>query len=377
MSPIEPSDDRLRREEGDSPRLPGNVPFFPADCLERYCDGTLSAEETAALERQLRDDPQALTVLRALHGDPFADRLERPRPRRRQAGVGERGAADGIVQSMNLIVPPIILDLSPPLHSSVGSFLFSYTAAALILGLAFLIGWTWKIHYDREVVQDVPRQAPGTAPPETPLVGRITGLADCQWSVVSGQWSVVSESEIRNPKSQISNHELLVPLGAKYNLRSGFMEITYDSGARVILQGPATYEVESKQGGFLSLGKLTARVERQSAVGSRQSAVSPQSESLPTAHYPLPTDRGSKGERTANLARSQKEREPTTSLAPRPSPLFSVCTPTAIVTDLGTEFGVEVERTGATRSHVFQGRIEVRAAGTGKGDGRARPLGSE
>ena len=44
--------------------------------------------------------------------------------------------------------------------------------------------------------------------------------------------------------------------------------------------------------------------------------------------------------------------------------MFSVRTPTAIVTDLGTEFGVEVERSGTTRSHVFQGRIELRRPGT-------------
>ena len=40
-------------------------------------------------------------------------------------------------------------------------------------------------------------------------------------------------------------------------------------------------------------------------------------------------------------------------------PLFSVRTPTAVVTDLGTEFGVEVNRSGTTRSHVFQGRVKV------------------
>ena len=41
------------------------------------------------------------------------------------------------------------------------------------------------------------------------------------------------------------------------------MEITYDTGAKVILQGPVTYEVESTDGGFLSLGKLTARLEKE------------------------------------------------------------------------------------------------------------------
>ena len=51
------------------------------------------------------------------------------------------------------------------------------------------------------------------------------------------------------------------------------MEITYDTGARVILQGPVTYEVESKDGGFLSLGKLTARLEKRAE--GKESRVSP------------------------------------------------------------------------------------------------------
>ena len=67
--PIEPSHDRLR------------------DYAERYCDGMLSAEETAVLERQLRDDPQAL-VLRTRSGNSLADCLERPRPRRRRRRRG-------------------------------------------------------------------------------------------------------------------------------------------------------------------------------------------------------------------------------------------------------------------------------------------------
>ena len=43
------------------------------------------------------------------------------------------------------------------------------------------------------------------------------------------------------------------------------MEITYDTGAKVILQGPVTYEVESMTAGILSLGKLTARVGEEGA----------------------------------------------------------------------------------------------------------------
>ena len=50
-------------------------------------------------------------------------------------------------------------------------------------------------------------------------------------------------------------------LGDKFALASGLMEITYDTGAKVILQGPVTYEVESN-GGYLSVGKLTGKLEK-------------------------------------------------------------------------------------------------------------------
>jgi hypothetical protein len=83
------------------------------------------------------------------------------------------------------------------------------------------------------------------------------------------------------------------------------LEITYDTGATVILQGPATYEVESTNGGFVSVGKLTGKVEEKAAKG------------------------------------------------------FVVRTPTATVTDLGTEFGVEVDQKGITTSYVFRGVVRV------------------
>ena len=76
------------------------------------------------------------------------------------------------------------------------------------------------------------------------FVGRVTGMVDCQWS--DARTGTVAYA--------------YVPLGRKYALASGLMEITYDSGAKVILQGPCTYEVESKTGGYLSLGRLTAKV---------------------------------------------------------------------------------------------------------------------
>jgi probable HAF family extracellular repeat protein len=90
---------------------------------------------------------------------------------------------------------------------------------------------------------------------------------------------------------------------------------------------------------------------------------------------------GAKGERTANPTLAPDESAPTASLAPRSSSLaavnsqlstldarlFSVRTPTAVVTDLGTEFGVEVEKSGLTRSQVFRGKVELRPFLSGGG----------
>ena len=63
------------------------------------------------------------------------------------------------------------------------------------------------------------------------------------------------------------------------------------------------------------------------------------------------------GRRKAEGGRSQQSEIP---LPPLPLPPFVVRTPTATVTDLGTEFGVEVDKSGRTTSHVFRGRVEVR-----------------
>ncbi len=45
-------------------------------------------------------------------------------------------------------------------------------------------------------------------------------------------------------------------VGRKFAITSGFLGITYASGAKLLLAGPAVYEVESATGGFLSLGTL-------------------------------------------------------------------------------------------------------------------------
>ncbi len=223
------------------------------------------------------------------------------------------------------LIPPIIIDASSPIRP----FALQHPLAAgrladLLRGGHVVDGhgdpgaWAYKVSHDysplaannsRGLTAPGP-DSPGTVgsqPIEPEFVGRITGTAECQWT------DTKSAPVGRN-----------VALGQAYALSSGLMEITYTTGAKVILQGPCTYEVESGRGGFLSLGRLTARMEKLSAISDQQSEI------------PNPKSQISK---------------------------FVVRTPTAVVTDLGTEFGVEVDADGRTESHVFAGEVRIALVG--------------
>jgi hypothetical protein len=196
----------------------------------------------------------------------------------------------------------------------------------LITGIAILGTWLYKVSPDSKAAPDQPLLARSGEEPEPKYVGGITGSAGCRWA---------------DPQDVPS---AAVPLGRKYELASGLVEISYHSGAKVILQGPCRYEVDSAAGGFLSLGKLTARVETQGEGG-----------------------RG-KAEEAGVGAAVQLPHQPGAEESPFPllPSAFVIRTPTAIVTDLGTEFGVEVNREGATTSHVFRGSVKVQLAAGGR-----------
>lgn len=96
-------------------------------------------------------------------------------------------------------------------------------------------------------------------------------------------------------------------IGQAFHLEAGLLEITYDTGFKAILQGPVQYEVTSASGGFLTAGRLTGKATTERARG------------------------------------------------------FTVHTPTAAVTDLGTEFGAEVARDGRVETVVFSGEVKLTA----------------
>ena len=249
-----------------------------------------------------------------------------------------------------------------------GSYLASgwpmaYLVATVILGVGLLVG---TITHISPLSQTAGINSPAAAPEhpattKSPSVGRITGLVNVRW----------------NDPSAAVNCNAEVALGCRYALASGLMEITYDTGAKVILQGPVTYDVNSTAGGYLSSGKLTARLkskaEEQSIGGQWWVA---KSDNL---HSPIygKADGGENGSQqnsddhprsgpTVTLAQRDGGRDSSPPF-PVPSP-FTVTTPTAIVTDIGTEFAIEVRGPSSTDTHVFCGVVEVQVR-----DGGAAP----
>jgi hypothetical protein len=317
------------------------------DLVDALCDGAIAPAEHERLQRRLATDVAA----RRLYFDYLDLRLHLRQWQR--ASLGERAACKADVPGP--IPPnPIVIQTSPSTHpplampySQLGGLALSYVAATLIVGIGLLIGWAYQVSLPQSSLQDAANLSPRSVVPAVPaseavFVGQITGMVDCQWV---------------DPRTAPVGFDKIV-LGRQYALASGLMEISYDTGAKIILQGPCTYQVESRTGGYLSLGKLTARVD---AKGGRQKA-----EGGSNNHVVKSPD-----------LQISKSPNPDSPLHFPPSPLFSVRTPTAIVTDLGTEFGVEVETSGGSRAYVYRGKVELRVAddrGAGS-NAKATPLG--
>ncbi|NLX98905.1 MAG: hypothetical protein GXY83_22380, partial [Rhodopirellula sp.] len=346
--------------------------------IDAALNGSLTAAQAAALQTLLETD-RATCELYAEYARIEAELHLLTRGRmanqavRRGIGArlpGDAASAAGEGCKAPLVTPPPA-GLSGGLwrgtidtFSQIGPF--SYLIATVFMCLMLFGFWLYKIPPNRGssiASSDNSRRSTTSgeaSPHDRPapvFVGRITGIAGAKWS---------------DEPNYIAPMGVRVALGRTYKLKSGLMEITYDSGAKVILEGPCSYEVDSTAGGYLALGKLVARVgaggkgRGMGGVVSGQLSVTsvkdeggrmkeegdrPNADSLATSHSPLATN--------------------PSPLSPLPSPLFTVRTPTAVVTDLGTEFGVEVTWNGCIDIMVMQGSVMVEA-GVSDGNGGTR-----
>jgi hypothetical protein len=133
----------------------------------------------------------------------------------------------------------------------------------------------------------VSRTSPVGAPQSMATVARLIHTVDCHWAIGSHSPHLGDDLEP----------------GRKLALLSGLAEVMFESGVRVLLEGPATLEISSRKTARLRLGKMTVRVEDPDARG------------------------------------------------------FAVETPGMKYTDLGTEFGVSVAKDGTQDMAVFRGKV--------------------
>ena len=126
-------------------------------------------------------------------------------------------------------------------------------------------------------------------PGRAEVVATLTDEINAQWSDPTMQFNI--------------NRELRV---GSFELLKGFVEITFDKGAEVVVQGPAIIDIETDNQLFLHYGKVFSRV-------------------------------------------------------PKESTGFTIRTPDATVVDYGTEFGVQVSKDGRTEAHVTVGKVDLRS----------------
>ena len=146
------------------------------------------------------------------------------------------------------------------------------------------------------------------------IVARLTNAVDCQWAVVESQQPSPQPSPIRGEGVVELPLGTELHAGQKLNLAAGLAELTFDSGAKVILHAPARFDVTDALGGGLARGKLTAKV-------------------------------------------------------PHTASGFTIATPGGKVVDLGTEFGVKVNDSGAMNVIVYVGDVQIESGSGGTGAG--------
>ena len=152
----------------------------------------------------------------------------------------------------------------------------AYLAATVILGMGLLIGALIPVSEPAQVARQSPLPSRVDAEPKMEFVGRITGMVDCNWSRVQSPESSQSDSRLSTLDSRLpwaTIRPRLRPDGNHVRHRSqGHFARTDDLRSRV------------QDGGYLSVGKLTARLEKRAEKSTNRI----QSPTL-IPHYPRTT----------------------------------------------------------------------------------------
>lgn len=277
-----------------------------------YLDDTLSEEEFSSLQEWLREDP---THVAALVQQASVDRQLREVLREGAAAknilveLAENSAGTDRELAGSLLMEQTLGGgqtqvASRPQHWKMG-ILVGALAASLITVIFLTSGMLrWPDDAAGQLAKNDDIEA--TTPEELlaqnkqqdeenlmaalPVAATVTGVLDVDWA---------------DPTKTAEYGELLQE-GRVLSLKDGLIQLTFDSGAKLLVQGPADFVVRSEMRGTLDAGKISAVVPRR-------------------AHG------------------------------------FTVRTPSAEVIDLGTEFAIQVDELGSSEVHVFDGEVLAQA----------------
>jgi hypothetical protein len=340
--------------------------FWPL--LDAVCEGELTPEQWLKLEICLEQSPEARRMLmdhvwlctqvnvwskgqrsaatglvRIAGAMPSAadSRAESP-----ASGAGGAEMPHGLADSTAVgDALPLVTGLPRPFTVPWGGVVFGYALAAVLLGAGVLTAFlAYGVSGGREAA-NVPSLSDlifGTDAQRALIVGRVTGAADCRWT---------------DPQSAVGLESPVV-LGRELDLASGSLEITYNSGERVVLHGPARFEPRWFNGGFLSAGRLTCcavsgripvvvqaeEIEKRRAIYRKLAAARPADDRQAT---PFGSNDNS-GRTLPNLPN-----------LPTPRYQFFIRTPSTLAISRSAEFSLSVDSTGATSTQLARGMIEA------------------
>ncbi len=251
--------------------------------LDAYLDGSLDPEEKQELERMLLESDEARREFwkrSSLHGWTYAAA---------KLNYSAQPAAEASRERRGLHGPSIEILLGWFRRAARFGLKTALIGAACALALLAWFGIRSLVRQpldDDELTESTPEQAPLTN-----IIATLTAGTGVVWERGSNSAEIGS---------------MLSP--GWLQLKSGAVQIQFNTGARVILQGPAALELISPGEARLRFGKLSARV-------------------------------------------------------PEPAHGFKVYTSGATVTDLGTEFGVNEPLSLPEQVEVFEGKIQLATDG--------------
>lgn len=254
--------------------------------MARVCDGRADADEVRRLDARLASDPRVRQLWLeyvSVHGG-VAQHLDAETPLvgwQRVFETAELAEHEEVEADPPLVERPknrFVRAIDAVVRFARSYPVISYSTALFVVCLEVAI----------LALVTLPNRSPKLTQvePEPEFVARLTSAVGATWA--EGQIGAALGSHAQT--------------GQLFDLRAGMVQFTYDTGAKVVLEGPTQFRITSSNSGRLQAGKLTANVPA--------------------------TARG-----------------------------FTVETKHGRVIDLGTRFAVEVSPQGKTAVHCFRGEV--------------------